>query len=104
MAQKPPTRSLRLGQRIPVQRAAHIPLPRDFEEFFTKLVECTEYRSLVGARVRLQVPQHRIVDLEGDFTRVVIPPETYAMPGGIVTTAGIGEFERHDQPFMVGTE
>lgn len=90
--------------RIPVLRTADIPLPGDLKKLFAKLVEGPEYRTLVRARARLQIPDHRVINQEGDFARIIISPETHTMPRGIVTTAGIGEFKRHDQAFTLATE
>ena len=84
--------------------ARDILLVGEFENLFTELVEGAKHRALVGSKTRLDIFEQRVVDHEGDFTRIVIPPETHAMSGGIVATAGVGKIKHRDQLFSYTAE
>ncbi|RKF38213.1 hypothetical protein BCY88_07090 [Paraburkholderia fungorum] len=88
-----------LRNQISILWTADILLLRDFENLFAKLVKGAQHRPLVGPNVGLQISEHGVVDHEGDFARIVVPPEAHAMPGGVVATAGVGELKHGDQLF-----
>src|SRR5438445_7063312 len=83
------------GEGVSVLPATGIEPARELEDVVAVAVECLQHGGLVRAQFGAEGGEYRAVDLEGDLTRTVVAPKTHAMPGWIVTPAGIGKIKCH---------
>ncbi len=84
-----------LANRIAILRAGNIHATREHQYLLAMAVERRQYRRFIGARVRTQIRQHRIVDCKGDFACIVVAPEVHAMVISVVAATRVREVERH---------